>query len=37
VIEAPEVEIDLYNVIKNKIETEINVENRTTVTTEITY
>ncbi|WP_051531130.1 S8 family peptidase [Clostridiisalibacter paucivorans] len=36
-IEAPEVEIDLYNVIKNKIETEINVENRTTVTTEITY
>ncbi len=36
-IEAPEVETDLYTVIKNKIETEINVENRTTVTTEVTY
>lgn len=36
-IEAPKTEIDLYTVIKNKIETEINVENRTTVFTEITY
>jgi hypothetical protein len=36
-IEAPEVETDLYTVIKNKIETEIEVENRTTVTTEVTY
>jgi len=36
-IEAPKTEIDLYTVIKNKIGTEINVENRTTVSTEITY
>lgn len=36
-IEAPEVETDLYTVIKNKIETEINVENRTTITTEVAY
>lgn len=36
-IEAPEVEIDLYNIIKNKIEAEISIENRTTVATEITY
>lgn len=36
-IEAPETEIDLYTVIKNKIETEIKVENRTSVSTEITY
>lgn len=36
-IEAPEAEIDLYTVIKNKIESEISVENRTTVSTEITY
>jgi len=34
---APEVELGLYNVIKNKIEVEINVENRMTVTTEIAY
>jgi len=36
-IEAPEVETDLYSIIKNKIEAEIIVENRTTVTTEVTY
>lgn len=36
-IEAPETEIDLYSVIKNMIESEINVENRATVSTEITY
>jgi hypothetical protein len=36
-IEAPEVEVDLYNVIKNKIDAVISVENRTTVTTEVTY
>lgn len=36
-IEAPEVETDLYSIIKNKIEAEISVENRTTVTTEVTY
>ncbi len=36
-IEAPETEVDLYSVIKNKIESKINVENRTTVSTEVTY
>lgn len=36
-IEAPEVEIDLYSTIRNKVESEINVKNRATVTTEITY
>lgn len=36
-IEAPEVETDLYSIIKNKIEAEISVENRTTVTTEVAY
>lgn len=36
-IEAPEMEIDLYSVIKNKIESEINIENKTAVSTEITY
>ncbi|WEZ01118.1 hypothetical protein P5634_04165 [Bacillus subtilis] len=36
-IEAPETEVDLYSVIKNKIESKINVENRTTVSTKVTY
>ncbi len=37
-IEAPETETDLYTVIKNKIETGIDVKNRATATTtEITY
>lgn len=36
-IEAPETEIDLYTVIKNKIESQISVEHRTKISTEITY
>ncbi len=36
-IEAPEVEMDLYSVIKSKIESTINIENRTKISTEITY
>ncbi|WP_088036556.1 S8 family peptidase [Evansella clarkii] len=36
-IEAPETEVDLYSVIKNKIESKVSVENRTTVSTEVTY
>ena len=35
-IEAPESEIDLYTVIKNKIESEISIPNRTAITTEVT-
>lgn len=35
-IEAPEVEIDLYTVIKNKIETEVKISDLTTVLTEVT-
>lgn len=36
-IEAPEIETDLYSVIKSKIESKISIENRTKVSTEITY
>lgn len=36
-IEAPEVQVDLYTVIKNKIKTEIDIPNKTAVSTKITY
>lgn len=36
-IEATESETDLYSVIKNKIESEISIPNRTAITTEVDF